>query len=100
MAVHIEGPGSAQAQVGESVVVRLAETPTTGYQWEVVDPPDALTVASSEFVPPTSQAAGAGGRRVITLTPTAKGEHHLTLARRRAWEPAAAETCEIVVTVS
>jgi inhibitor of cysteine peptidase len=87
--------------VGEQVTVRLDETPTTGYQWEVVDVPSGLAVETSSFEPPPPSAApGAGGQRVVTLTAVEPGHHRLRLQRRRAWEPPAAETLEIVVHVS
>jgi predicted secreted protein len=82
------------------VVISLEETPTTGYQWEVADSPVAVAVDETRFEPPTSQAPGAAGRRVITVRATAAGEHHLLVQRRRAWEPAAAETVEVVVNAS
>ena len=37
---------------------------------------------------------------MITVRATAAGEHHLHVQRRRAWEPAAAETVEVVVNAS
>jgi inhibitor of cysteine peptidase len=100
MTIEIEAPGSCQAAVGERVVVRVEETPTTGYQWEVVDPPSAIEVEGSSFEPPSSGAPGASGRRTITLRATEAGTHRLRIERRRAWEPAAAETLEVVVDAS
>jgi len=100
MALEITGPGVYEAGVGQQVTVRLDETPTTGYQWEVVDAPAGLEVETSAFEPPTSAAPGANGQRVVTLTAAEPGHHRVRLERRRAWEPAAAETCEIVVHVS
>lgn len=100
MAVQVHGPGSCEAAVGEQVEVVLDETPTTGYQWEVVGEHEGLTVESSTFEPPSSQAPGAHGRRVVTLRAAEPGAHRLALQRRRAWEPAAAESCEVVVNVS
>ncbi|KQX64377.1 hypothetical protein ASD06_09325 [Angustibacter sp. Root456] len=82
------------------MVISLEETPTTGYQWEVADAPQGVEVDDTRFEPPKSQAPGAAGRRVITVRATAVGEHHLHVQRRRAWEPAAAETLEVVVNAS
>ncbi|GAB3598338.1 hypothetical protein GCM10027446_28270 [Angustibacter peucedani] len=100
MSVEIEGAGAVEAGVGEDVVVRLDENGTTGYQWQPAEPPAGVEVVASEFLPPSNDAAGAGGQRVITLRASEPGEHHVTLERRRAWEPAAAETAEVVLTVS
>ena len=100
MAMEVTRPGTYEARVGETVTVRLDETPTTGYQWEVVGEPAGLCVEANTFEPPSSAAAGARGQRVVTLTAAEPGSHRLRMERRRAWEPAAAETCEIVVHVS
>ncbi len=97
MSVQLEAPGACDAGVGEPVVVHIEETPTTGYQWEVVDAPAAVSVDDNHFEPPTSEAPGAAGRRVITVHATEAGTHHVRLQRRRAWEPAAAEVVEVVV---
>jgi predicted secreted protein len=100
MAVHLDAPGSTDAAVGEQVVIHLHETPTTGYQWVVVEPHDGLDVDGSTFEPPTSAAPGAGGRRVVTVHATQAGTHRLRLEQRRSWEAAATDTCEVVVTAS
>lgn len=95
MIIELAGPGEAQAKVGDQIRVRLAD-PTTGHQWEVIDRPDGLTLDSSEF----EAGAPGGGDRVLVFTATAPGHHQLTLQRRRAWEPAAAETVTFDVTVT
>jgi predicted secreted protein len=100
MSIQVQAPGACDADVGEPVIINLDETPTTGYQWEVVDAPAGVTVEETRFEPPTSQAPGAAGRRTITVRATAPGQHHLHVQRRRAWEPAAAETVEVVVNAS
>ena len=100
MAVDLEGPGSVAAAVGEPVTIHLAETPTTGYQWEVVEPHDGLAVDDSSFLPPASAAPGAGGRRSVTVHALQPGTHRLLLQQRRSWEPIAAQTCEVAVTAS
>ena len=100
MSVQLQAPGACAADVEEPVVISIEETPTTGYQWEVVDTPPEVTVDESRFEPPTSEAPGAAGRRVITVRATTPGEHRLRIQRRRAWEPAAAETLEVVVNAS
>ena len=100
MNVQLQAPGACDVDVDEPVVISIEETPTTGYQWEVASPPPAVTVDDTRFEPPTSEAPGAAGRRVITLRATEAGEHRVRLQRRRAWEPAAAETVEVVVNAS
>jgi predicted secreted protein len=100
MSIQVQAPGACDADVDEPVVISLEETPTTGYQWEVVDPPADVEVDETRFDPPTSPAPGAAGRRVITVRATAPGAHRLRVQRRRAWEPAAAETLEVVVNAS
>jgi predicted secreted protein len=100
MSIEVEAPGRCSARTGERIVVQVEETPTTGYQWMVATPPPGLEVDDTAFEPPASDAPGAAGRRVITVHATEPGTHRLSIERRRAWEPAAAETREVVVDAS
>jgi hypothetical protein len=53
----------------------------------------------NEYLAPGSTAAGASGQRHIVAVAHEPGTFLLRLALRRAWEPAAAETRDIVVVV-
>ncbi|MEV1289517.1 protease inhibitor I42 family protein [Micromonospora sp. NPDC049679] len=76
------------ASAGDVVVVRLDETPTSGYRWQIEEfDPEVLTPAGEESLAP---GAGIGGRgvRELRFTVVAPGASRLTLALRRAWEGA------------
>jgi len=99
MTVLIEAAGRYEAAVGETVVLRLAENPGTGYRWEVTAA-DGLELVADAFEPPASAAPGAEGHRSFTVFADRPGTAHLHVERRRAWEPAAVETCEVEVQVT
>jgi inhibitor of cysteine peptidase len=72
--------------VGQGLRLRLAENPTTGYQWSVLGS-GALLLERNVFTP-AGAAVGGGGVRELHWRARAAGNHPLTLALRRAWEPA------------
>jgi inhibitor of cysteine peptidase len=71
--------------VGQSLRLRLAENPTTGYQWSVSSSGDLLL--ESNLFTPVGAAIGAGGLRELRWRARSAGINRLTLAQRRAWEP-------------
>ena len=91
-----------QVALGDTLLLSLPETPSTGYTW-ALDHPDALPVAvlSSEFSRPTADRMGAPGVRILRLKPTKAGTLQLHLKRWRAWEgdPSVVERLELTVQV-
>ncbi|MFT7724793.1 MAG: protease inhibitor I42 family protein [Roseateles sp.] len=77
--------GALRATVGDDVLLRLPENPTTGYRWELAVPP-GLSLLADEQVPAGS-APGGGGERVLRLRAIAPGCHAVNAALRRAWAP-------------
>jgi inhibitor of cysteine peptidase len=75
--------GAVTIRPGETVEVRLAENPTTGYRWQLepldADVADAYTASSA--------AAGAGGMRVFRVTARSAGDAEVRATLRRSWEP-------------
>ena len=83
----------------ETLTLRLAENPTTGYRWAV------LSNAGMELVRDTyeggSGAVGAGSIRVLEFRATRAGSGSLELVNRQEWNPeGAADRWEVSVTVS
>jgi inhibitor of cysteine peptidase len=78
---------SRSAAPGDVVVVRLAETPTSGYRWDV-DEFDAgvLEPAGDTFTPAAEAGVGGGGTRELRFKVVGPGDGGLKLTRRRAWE--------------
>ncbi|MCB1929472.1 MAG: protease inhibitor I42 family protein [Rhodocyclaceae bacterium] len=75
-----------RVRVGDILVVRLDENPTTGYRWQFVRP-DVLATLGDEYSV-TSALSGAGGQRVLRFTASSPGSGELILSLRRDWEGA------------
>lgn len=88
---------------GQQVVLTLPSNPTTGHDWLVAETPAPLGPPESRFVPPTTDAFGAGGHRVFTWTipDDATGEHQVELVYRRPQDKVAppAETFTVTLRV-
>jgi len=90
--------GSAvRAKVGDHIVIKVGETPTSGYRWAMEAPGvEQLALESSEFQPGPSEMRGAAGTRIMTWTARSPGESTLTLNLQRSWGNApAAEKYQI-----
>jgi inhibitor of cysteine peptidase len=86
-------------QRGQRVLLRLPETPTTGYRWE---PPPEVTLLADDFAPLQAEAAaGTGGMRTLCFelaSATTTGPVRFEL--RRAWgggPPAGSFTLQVTV---
>jgi inhibitor of cysteine peptidase len=72
---------------GSEVVIRLEETPTTGYVWALDQTDDkVLPLQSSDFSPTPGAGVGAGGTRTFTFTAGQPGTAHLQLKLWREWQ--------------
>ncbi len=77
--------GLLQAHVGDELVLRLPETPSTGYRWTVDVAPVNATLDHDSFNP-GGGGVGGHGTRTFEFRVTARGDAHLGLKRWRAWE--------------
>lgn len=87
-----------EAQEGRHIVprlrdeihVRLPETPSTGYVWDLVDFPDGVAevVADRFETIEGNEQIGAAGVRHVWLRVLASGSGRLRLELRRPWQPA------------
>ncbi len=94
-----DGGSTLRVRAGEHLVVRLPETPTTGYRWVADHDGSRLALVDDRFEGPTSPR-GAGGERVLVLQARGSGPVTLRLVKRRAWgggEPAEVFTVEVDV---
>ena len=92
---------SRAAAPGDTVVVALDETPTSGYRW-VVDAfePAVLAVAGDEFTP-SSSALGGGGAHRFRFDVVGAGSSRLRLILHRPWDPGSiVDTFETTVDVT
>lgn len=85
---------------GETLVVKLAGNPTTGYQWTVAQiDADYLQDLGSTYAADSS-AIGSGGTYAFRFEARKPGTTDLVLAYRRAWETSADdETYSLAVTI-
>ena len=87
--------------VGDTVSIRLAENPTTGYRWNVANVDDSLVnIDDSEFVESPGSGIGGGGTRLITLSVRSPGVARASLKNQRPWEPTAAPIRQFEVTLN
>jgi predicted secreted protein len=82
---------------GDVLVVRLAETATTGYLWRA--DVDGGLVALDDAAGPGGAAPGAAGWRVLRLRADAPGTWRVDLRLARPWEDAVAQERRVDVTV-
>lgn len=81
VATETDNTKSLKARVGDTIVLRLLESPTTGYRWEILQG----SPENDEFFL-ESTAIGAGGIRVFRFLMKAPGAVTLELSLARAWE--------------
>jgi inhibitor of cysteine peptidase len=85
---------------GDSVLLRLAETPTSGYRWEVREcDPAVLRLAGDDFVRSEHAGLGGGGQREFRFEVVGPGQTELRLACRRSWEPESDAIEELMATI-
>src|SRR5262249_45985894 len=73
--------------VDDTLVIRLDENPTTGYQWAMEEPnEEVVALQSADYLRSRSAGVGGGGQRVWTLTAKKTGVVILRLKLWRAWE--------------
>ena len=77
---------SFNVKIGDQIVIRLQESPTTGYRW-VVDHggEESLVLQKSDFSPAGS-GVGGGGERAFTFAAQNPGLTHVSLNLWRDWE--------------
>ncbi|MDO9326379.1 MAG: protease inhibitor I42 family protein [Methanoregula sp.] len=71
---------------GTTIIVRLPENPTTGYQWNLTTTP-GLNITSDTYVPSdtTAKLMGAGGTRIWDISATGTGEQKINAVYKRSW---------------
>jgi inhibitor of cysteine peptidase len=83
---------SVQLALGEELVIRLPENPTTGYRWQFAQSgTGALKEVEDRFVAGAEHRGGpvpgAGGHRVAKFVAEKNGSVQLEAVERREWEP-------------
>ncbi|MCM8594935.1 protease inhibitor I42 family protein [Accumulibacter sp.] len=86
MLSQVDSGRTIDLRVGESLLLRLADSPTTGFTWTVSRLDDRLALVSEDFSRGASRAPGSGGSRTWTFVARQPGVAGLELKRWRAWE--------------
>ena len=78
---------SITVPLGANLVLRLNETPGSGFRW-AVDTGDQkiLELHRSDYIPAKNSAVGGGGQRVLEFEAKRSGSVRLALKLLRAWE--------------
>ena len=74
-----------EADVGNVIVVRLEENPSTGFRWFLDELPGNLEAVGDAYTP-FGPAVGAGGMRTLTFHVVSGGQGRIGLVRRREWQ--------------
>ncbi len=91
---------SIDAEVGDTILLRLSDNPTTGYRWELEPPAGESMVLDDSGYEPSGGAIGSGGVATWTLHATAAGTTSIVLKRWRPWEGDASVLTRFAVTVN
>ena len=77
---------------GETLEVRLASNPTTGYRWALASPVEHLDLVggNASFEPPATALPGAGGHEIFLFRAKTAGRAAIELRYARTWETEAA----------
>lgn len=76
---------SFNLHVGDVVVLRLAENPTTGYRWDIIQA-QGFELEADDFTNAPAAGVGHGGERALRFKATAVGAARIEAALRRSWE--------------
>ncbi len=74
------------ARRGDEVVLRLPESPTTGYRWHVDQVEEHLTLEADSYEPDAPMRMGSGGIRELRYRAESAGRTRLALKHWQAWE--------------
>lgn len=88
-----------EVPVGTGLIVRLEESPTTGYVWINKTAEDVLHLNSTEFSSASPAIVGGAGLRTFGFMVNKLGKSTLLLKRMREWEGESAATEVFSVTI-
>jgi inhibitor of cysteine peptidase len=93
--------GTATAQIGDLIEIRLPENPTTGYRWQLPPLDGGATVElESDEYDVSSPAVGSGGLRRLSFRAVREGACTIDLHYRRSWEKQAADSFTMTIDVA
>lgn len=92
---------SIEISIGQTVLVRLASNPTTGYSWSMHGNPAPLEFVKSDYNadPQGKHRVGASGVQTVQLMAKSAGKAELKLEYKRPWEKDAPPTKTFAATI-
>ena len=93
---------TVELALGQTLLINLTGSPTTGYNWEKVpQDPVLLKPLGAPQVKPDSERLGAPARVALRFQAIERGQTSLRLVYRRSWErdTAASRSYEVMVVV-
>ena len=102
--VEIHGgnvPAERELRVGDELLLRLPENPTTGFRWQVKPSVDRVLRPIDDHFEPGggTPSPGKGGHRVFRFAASEPGTVQLSLAHRQAWEPTGGTEQQLLVVI-
>jgi inhibitor of cysteine peptidase len=77
---------SITVHLGEKVLLRLSENPSTGFRWAVESGASGITeLRGSHYLPAKDSTVGRGGQRIFVFETKGSGRVRLVLKLRREW---------------
>ncbi|MGV0745818.1 protease inhibitor I42 family protein [Mycolicibacterium sp. XJ870] len=86
--IEVGEQDTVTAHVGDTLVIRLAEAPSTGFRWTIEVTGTAVSVTSDTHAGDPAPRPGAEGQRVFVLAATGPGDADVSLRLSRVWDPA------------
>lgn len=86
---------------GDELQITLDETPTTGYNWEVMNPSDSLyQIKKTSYNIYKEAGIGGGGQRLFIIGITGRGTSPLILKNQQRWSGDVYEEFKLLLTVN
>ena len=86
--------------VGEELLLRLPENPTTGFRWQITCSGDGeLQPLDDRFELGGDALPGSAGQRVLRFVARKPGTVQLSAAYRRPWEPGSQPARQLTLTI-
>jgi inhibitor of cysteine peptidase len=86
---------------GDTIMLSLPESPTTGYRWALDQPNTGIvTLQNSTYATASGSAIGGGGRRTMVFQTSAPGTARIDLKLYREWAGDASITKRFSITVN
>ncbi len=79
--------------------MRVQSIPSTGYVWQVPQPPAGVELLDSDYAPASGDAPGGSRTHVFRFRAARPGSYPITFVRKREWETTPLETGTVTVTV-